>query len=270
VGFEIDTLNYPLEGSSAIYITPGNGFVSGNNEFGDLAKANYFYNNQTRYITGVLYDFAYATGGNGNIEMALWDDGGLNSSPGSKMAFKNVLFENIGDDIISGNMTYVEFNPPILVSSSFYAGFMLPTTIGDTLVVFSNQDGNTMPGSAWELWSDNVWYPFNSPEAWQLNVALSVFPVLQNTVDIDELSINNSLFTYPNPSSGWYSIDIPEQLNDALQLEVLNASGECILERSFNKEETNIKFDISDYPIGIYLVRLSDTKNSFLQKVVKK
>ncbi len=52
---ETDTLNFPLEGSYAVYVTDVNGYVTGNNEWGDLAKANFYDYNQNAYITGVSH-----------------------------------------------------------------------------------------------------------------------------------------------------------------------------------------------------------------------
>jgi len=265
---EIDTLNYPLEGSYAIYITPGNGYVSGNNEFGDLAKANYYNINENMYITGVLYEFAYGTGSGSSVEFDIWDDDGMNNYPDSKIAFQMLPLDDILDDVETQDFTYVEFNPPVLVNGPFYAGFMLPTAIGDTLVVYSNHDNDTDPGIAWELWNTNEWYPYSA--SWPLNVALAIYPIVQNTLDVNENNVSGGFNIYPNPSDGQYTIDLAKHSHQALQLKVFNTSGKCIADQSFEKREVSISFDISGFPAGVYMVRLTDSQYAYFQKIIKK
>lgn len=267
---QIDTLNYPLAGTYAVYVSAENGYISGNNEFGDLAKANYYMNNQNLYITGILYEFAYSTGEGGNIEMAIWSDNGTNNSPGSKIAFKNVLYDNINNDIVSGDFTFVEFEQPVLVNSSFYAGFVLPQSTGDTLVVWSNENNDINPGIAWELWNENVWYPISSSDSWGINIALAIFPIVQYMLDVDEYNVDNKLHIFPNPSNGQFTIDLSKLSNSDINLEIINSSGNCILNQSIKKKEVSVSIDITDFPVGIYWVRLSDGQKSYSQKILKK
>jgi PKD repeat protein len=264
---EVDTLNYPLEGTYAVYITEGNGFVSGNNEFGDLAKANYYNVNENLFITGILYEFAYGTGGGSTIEFSIWNNSGSNNSPGSKIAFKTLPLDDILDDVEAQDFTYVEFNPPVLVDGPFYAGLMLPATTGDTLVVWSNMHNDTDPGIAWELWNTNEWYPFST--SWLQDVALAIYPIVQNTLDVNENTVFDGLYIYPNPSDGQYTIDLAKHSHQALQLKVFNTSGNCIADQSFEKREVSISFDISGFPAGVYMVRLTDSQHTYLQKIIK-
>jgi len=264
---EVDTLNFPLEGEYAIYITEENGYVTGNNEFGDLAKANYYSINETKYITGVLYEFAYGTGNPGSIEFAIWNNSGTDNSPGSKIAFKTLPFDGILDDIISESFTFVEFNPPVLVNGPFYAGVLLPASNGDTLVVWSNVDGDSGPDVSWELWSSEDWYSIS--EAWSLDIALAIYPKVQNTMDVNENSISNGLKIYPNPSNGMYTIELLNQTSTDLQLEVYNTSGACVKSQFYKKGEFSISFDLTDFPAGIYMVRLFDDQQSYTQKILK-
>lgn len=267
---EVDTLNYPLEGDYAVYVTQMNGFVTGNNEFGDLAKANYYNINENTYITGVLYEFAYGTGSGTSIELAIWNNSGTDNSPGSKIAFKTLLLDDIIEDAASESFTYVEFNPPVLVNGPFYAGVTLPTSTGDTLALWSNNNGQTSPGIAWELWSTNDWYPIGSTESWGLNIAMAIYPIVQNTLNVNENQALGTLDVFPNPSNGKYIIDLSKQSNQNIKLEVFNTAGNCVLDQSIEKWENSISFDISDFPAGIYMVRLIDGQKTYSQKILKK
>ena len=235
-----------------------------------MAKANYYNINENTYITGVLYEFAYGTGGGSSIEFAIWNNSGTNNSPGSKVAFKTLPLDDILDDVEAQDFTYIEFNPPVLVNGPFYAGVMLPTITGDTLVVWSNQNNDTDPGIAWELWNSDEWYPFSSSDSWSLDIALAIFPIVQNTLGVNENNVSYGLNIYPNPSDGKYTIDLAKHSHQVLQLKVFNISGNCIVDQSYEKGENSVSFDISNFPTGIYMVRLTDNKQAFLQKIIKK
>ena len=266
---ETDTLNFPLPGEYAVYITNQNAYVTGNNEYGDLAKANFFPNNQNWVITGVLMEFAYATGGNPNIELALWNNTGANGSPGAKIGSQNVPLNTIKNHINNQQLTYVAFNPPVSVSASFYAGFMLPTTTGDTLVIWSNTDGNTNPSTAWELWESNQWYSFTHPDSWGLNIALAVFPIVQNTLGIDENNLGDVIKVFPNPSNGLFSV-VSEMFNDEpVILSIHRIDGTLISTRILRNPDL-LSIDLRNEPAGIYFMTFETDSKCFIKKLVKR
>jgi len=265
---EIDTLNFPLAGTYAIYITNLNAYVSGNNEYGDLAKANFFTYEQEQYLTGVLIEFAYATGANPDIEIAIWNNSGANGLPGSKLTGINVPLNNIKNDINNQALTYVEINPPLQITTSFYAGFMLPTTTGDTLVVWSNTDDDTNPGTAWELWNTNQWYSFaDVTNSWGLNVALAIFPVVQNTLGIYEQEQLNSVEFYPNPSSGTFRMKAGNGMNEVVDITVFTVRGTEIFRQAHNLRE-NVMVDISNQPAGLYIAKIRSGNHVFYERLI--
>ena len=81
-----DTLNFPLEGDYSLYVYEG-GYYAGNNDYWDLAKANYFASTQEYLITGILIDFGYVSGSNADIEIAVWS---TSKSPGSKIGSQTI------------------------------------------------------------------------------------------------------------------------------------------------------------------------------------
>jgi PKD repeat protein len=265
---EIDTLNYPLAGEYAVYITNGNGYVSGNNEFGDRAKANYFQSNQDLFVTGVLVEFAYATGGNPNIEIGLWNNAGTNGSPGAKIGSQTVSLNTIKTNINNQQLTYIPFNPPINVASSFYSGFMLPTVTGDTLVVWSNTDGNTNPGIAWEQWNDSQWHSFAQPDNWDLNVALAIFPIVQNTLGIKDYKMDNAINVFPNPSQGIYYVASELFNNEPGKLSIYKLDG-TLIQTVVQRNGEILSIDLTNEPPGIYFVKLEIRSGIFVEKIVR-
>jgi PKD repeat protein len=265
---EIDTLNYPLAGQYAVYITNGNAFVTGNNEYGDRAKANFFQNNQNRFITGVLLEFAYATGGNPDIEIALWDNTGTNGKPGAKIGSKIIPLNTIKNQITNQQFTYAAIDPPVNVSSSFYAGFQLPTTTGDTLVVWSNMDGETNPGIAWEQWNDLQWYSFTHPDSWGLNLALAVFPIVHNTLGLDENRLENVIRVFPNPSNNVFTIFSEAFDGESLHLFVYRTDGTLVRNTIHGMDEV-LTVDLENEPAGIYFLKVTTGSKFFTAKLIK-
>lgn len=265
---EVDTLNYPLAGEYGVYVTPDGGYVTGNNEFGDLAKANYFSNSQNRYITGLLLEFAYATGGNPNIEIAVWNNSGANGKPGSKIGSNYLFLNTIKNHINNNQFSYVAFDPPINVSQPFYAGFMLPTTTGDTLVVWSNTDGDTSPPTAWELWSDNQWYGFTGNNTWNLDIALAIYPIVQNTLGTNEIKVQSIFKVFPNPATGELTIASEKYMDQPFNLIVYSSEGSVIKQISGNGLDL-ITVNLEHEQSGFYFIVLEVGKEIFAQKIIK-
>ena len=269
IQIETDTLNYPLAGVYDYYYIPGGGgYVTGNNVFGDLAKANYFSNNQNRFITGVLMKFAIATGGNPNVEIGLWDNSGANGSPGAKIGSNFISLNAIASNINSNQLTYVGFDPPIHIVNSFYAGFVIPTNAGDTLVILSNTDGNTDPSTAWELWNTNQWYSFNDTLSWDLKIALAVFPIVQNTLGIEENNNVEIINVFPNPSNGNFFISTKSIGVEPVTISVYKNDG-TLIKNEVSKNTGLLLVNLSDQPSGIYLLKLKTTSKSFIKRLVK-
>jgi hypothetical protein len=69
---------------------------------------------------------------------------------------------------------------------------------------------------------------------------------------------NPKLFTvFPNPSSGIFNIE----LNQAGKLQVLNVTGQVVLDKDFDASENFIQIDLTQNTKGLYLIRFTDRKN---------
>ncbi len=264
-----DTLNFPLAGEYAYYVTDQGGYVSGNNEFGDLAKANFFANNIDLTITGILLEFCHATGGNPSIEVALWNNNGANGSPGQKIASKNVSLNTIKTHIINEQRTYLSFDPPVNVNSSFYAGFFLPTTTGDTLVIWSNSNGDTDPPTAWEMLSDQTWQGFIGAGTWNWKIALAIFPIVQYSLGYnDNLAKDENISVFPNPSKENFIVNTEMIKNEILNIAIYRADGSEAKLKITNSLPL-IKIDLADETAGIYFLKIETISGIFSKKLIK-
>jgi len=62
---------------------------------------------------------------------------------------------------------------------------------------------------------------------------------------------------FPNPSSGIFNIE----MNQAGKLQVLNATGQVVLDKDFDASENFIQIDLTQNTKGLYLIRFTDRKN---------
>lgn len=86
----------------------------------------------------------------------------------------------------------------------------------------------------------------------------------ENSTSIIE---DSELTIFPNPSvTGNFTLKLADNMLN-MQIDVLNVMGELIY--SVNSESnTHLNLDISNYPRGMYLVRVQDNENSIVQKII--
>ena len=75
---------------------------------------------------------------------------------------------------------------------------------------------------------------------------------------------NSALVVYPNPTSNQFTIQTSEAI---ATYSVIDFSGKTLLKGKIDKDSTSV--DISQLPSGIYFVRMSGEKRSFMKKIIK-
>ncbi len=271
-----DTLNYPLAGSATIYGSSNGGYVSGNNGYGDLSKANYFAQ-PTGYdeINSAYFWFYVATdaGTTTNVNFKVWADNG--GTVGSVLATKAVALSDIVADVNSGYMTQVTFDTPVPITGAFYVGVELPQASGDTLALVSNTDGDTSPGTAWEQWDTGAWYAFSDASAWGMNMALGIFPVVCPNGTGNAIIDNQTgeyLGVFPNPNNGRFNVTyISNEVKD-FTVNVVTIDGRTVYSESFSKNLPLFRhdFDFSQFAKGIYSLQVvSDNGTSNYKLVIQ-
>ena len=79
-------------------------------------------------------------------------------------------------------------------------------------------------------------------------------------------SSENNPVVYPNPTNGILYIEF-ETLNEASIITVYNQLGTVALNKSMVKKSDFI--DLSDYPDGVYILRLANSHNSWIVRILK-
>lgn len=77
---------------------------------------------------------------------------------------------------------------------------------------------------------------------------------------------------YPNPNSGDFTLAVEGNTEKNLSLAVMNIQGKMIREMNIETglaEKLMIPVTISDYPDGIYVVKVIGKKLMFVEKIIK-
>ncbi|MBK9730240.1 MAG: T9SS type A sorting domain-containing protein [Chitinophagaceae bacterium] len=184
-------VNLCVDDELVLYSTTG-GYVCGQNEYGDVSKADIFYLPGTT-IKGVLLYFGFAKAANtvDKVKVRVWDNDGTFAdgnpgAPGTILSEKLVSYQTISDDVnIDADLTYVQFNSPVAIpaDSLFYIGINFGYKKNDTVALVSTLDrtGLSCEGlvTSVDQFSDNSWHVFSEyPGDWGLYVSQMILPIV--------------------------------------------------------------------------------------------
>jgi Pregnancy-associated plasma protein-A/Secretion system C-terminal sorting domain/SprB repeat len=168
------------------------GFVAGNNQYGDKAKADYFdlSTSANTHLKGFYMGFGYAKDAAPatNINLRVWNANGTAGAPSTVLATKSVSLSSIVTAVAAQNyLQYYELATPLALPAGkkIYIGADLPTTTGDTLVLLTNQVGAEAAGEGggWEQNSASVWSKYVTGWGVELsNLIVAVTGTLPNAV----------------------------------------------------------------------------------------
>ena len=200
-----DTVNYPIPSSwtAGYFITGTDGFVTGNNVYGDQEKAAYFdmsYSNDT-YLTKVWISFAVANSNkSGNlskiIPIKIYD--GTDGTPGALLGSGSKLLSELHQDQMNNFYSEIIFSSGIELPQSkkiFISVDISSLTWNgsdgfDSLAIYSNQPGQSVAGSNGYAWEENTntWETIN--QGWDVDMSLIIHPFISTnpTCAISNLS----------------------------------------------------------------------------------
>ncbi|MBR3799397.1 MAG: PKD domain-containing protein [Bacteroidales bacterium] len=239
------------------------GYYAGQNGKKIKGYADYFNTYTFTQVEALLVPVTQAVYGStdASVRFYVWADD--NGKPGEELGNKKVLIRNL-----SANQTnVVRFNEPVLVNGPFHVGFKVNYTDSDNddvsddlfvVPVVTNRPANGL--NTMSVLKNNVWY--STPEFLSFNTTLPIEPVSCLT-DIEELEADeNAIDVYPNPTTGLLNIsfnNMPE--SGVCRVEIYDALGRLVIGRLQTSELVSamgtISMDISSYPEGLYIVRIS-------------
>jgi hypothetical protein len=279
-----DTLN-PANFNAPFFLYPADeGYITGTNNYGDLAKAQEFDNSQSVTVYGAVFwagakNWASADA-NSELTMNLQEmngtgedlTGAVNSAPGTILQSQSISLERVDT---SGFFNYMAFNTPTNVISNYAIALEFSALAnGDEVGIVSTEDG-TAGGAdmSWEQWSDGDWYSMNT--AWTTasdgDFDLGIFPVVCTTLVGDqevESGINLNLF--PNPTNGYINVTFAApSLTNGL-MEVYNSLGQRVASAQLIANAGINTFDLSGYASGVYTLRVVSKEGDVSKRFILK
>ena len=80
---------------------------------------------------------------------------------------------------------------------------------------------------------------------------------------VNETSSLNEVNTYPNPSSGQFTIHSPHTTNYGL--EIYNVLGERVFQKTVNRKDEPVNLNV---PNGIYFLHITSKEGATMRKVI--
>jgi hypothetical protein len=155
-------------------------------------------------------------------------------------------------------------------NGTFYAGIQFDPTNGDTIAVITNTQ-NVSPNTAWELWSNNVWYPYDNVNSWNAPLSHLMVPVLCTPVTTSDFGYPSNGFDvelFPNPANNILYIGIGNDviMNETIELNVLNMLGQVVKSKKLVANSSTINLDIADIEDGLYLIEINQKNKRSIKK----
>lgn len=279
-----DTLGYHnfMEGTDTLYESPNGGYVFGNNGYGDLAKAQTFFNDSAFVLRSVLLNFGavkfQSLDSTSSISVNVYSNTGIgitvfsNSdtlSPDTVIASVEVPVH----ELVENGITKVDFSSHSL---SFDAEQLFSVGIGleglvqeDTIGLVSTSDGDA-GGTyhAWELTSNNDWIVVaHAAYSWNLDVDMGIFVEIDENdpAGIDKFARNISFSIYPNPVAGTLHVDFSSD-DRAREVWVYDLNGRMIYAKKVSNSQ--VEMDLGCLVDGVYVLRVLDDVTAATTKFV--
>lgn len=256
-----------------IQLQNNGGYLAGNNNYGDLAKAEKFTSNTSgAQLKAVLYAFG-AKSGNGTATLKVWNANGTNGTPGTELASVAAPLSNIPT---GGNMIALDLSSnPITINGDFFAGVVLPTG-SSTLALYTTDAGIVSGTTGYEQYSDGTWHSY--VESYNNNFTHTIFKVLcttgsggsggnggNGTTEISEVEIAEGLKLYPNPAN-FEAYLISENGQKITSVKVVDMTGKAVYVQANEIMESASVIPVHTLSAGVYQVMVQINGTSWVAK----
>jgi len=270
-----DTLNFPIPGTFSLYTVnpPQSGYVSGNNSFKDVMKAEYF-EKQAGFFTinDIWFDFAVAKRDTAyadtTVRFLMYSVDPETGAPLSNVHNFYLSMDSIIKDVSLDQASRLPLNA-FDFKEDFFLAVLLPEYEGDTLALWSNTSGDVNPGDAWENWQDGTWVPLSSDQSWGLNINFGVYvSQFHGPLSVPEILDFPEMAIYPNPANDVLNIKLMEHSDRQLTYTLYNILGKKLSGvQSIEGSRDLVTMSLEQYPAGMYILNISDGINNIARKI---
>ena len=154
---------------------------------------------------------------------------------------------------------YYQINGGTVISDNIILSDTLG--IGDTLwITFTDPYNFSIAGTYTYLFYQS----FNNDNN-TANDTVSGYFLVDVCTGIEDNLLQN-IAVYPNPNNGKFIIELPEISQTKIKIEIVSLTGQIVAEVLTNNIRN--EFDISEFGKGIYFVRITENKFSYIKKIV--
>jgi M6 family metalloprotease-like protein len=156
---------------------PNGGFVSGHNSFSHPLFIEFYRNNTTRRVAGLMCAIGYAVdmSSGAGAYLHVWDVGS-DGLPGRRLAEEKIPYASL----TAGRWNTLYFENPPVVKSDFFIGFSIEyRTPRDTFAVFTTHNDNTRPIPTAYIFHNNAFIALTS-FASGFNAGFAYRPILSS------------------------------------------------------------------------------------------
>lgn len=195
----------------------------------------------------------------------------FNDQAGEIEWYNNLLYPTGTAEVITGNPALsasqaVSNNPNLTFNGTLWKATATSPLLANgyaPLTVTGDIDGHTRPA-------------ISNPGADQYAAgAVTYFPLTPADVGpfaneavlaIDQPKAADGLKLYPNPTTGRFALEIPED-GSAVQVEIINAQGQLVY--AMEQGAGTLQLDIADKPAGLYFVKVTTGGKAKAYKIIK-
>ncbi len=263
--FDLAVMTPSINGSA------GWGYISGQNDYLDVAKADaYAVTGSNLTVDGAYIGFGIgsSSGTGQTARVKVWSDAaGL---PSTMLGSATISYDSISAYAAAGTQMWVDFTPDVPVTAgTIYVGVEFGYTAGDTLAIIHCADTEIATGTAYELWSDGTWHAYSeTPASWGLNVAHLIRPVICTSTGLTENTLGQ-VSLYPNPTRGELTVVLNKSNNKGnMSFRVLNMVGAQVFNSTLPSNNAGTyKLDLSKLAQGMYFVEITNNEGKSVQKI---
>ncbi|MCB0597667.1 MAG: T9SS type A sorting domain-containing protein [Lewinellaceae bacterium] len=120
-----------------------------------------------------------------------------------------------------------------------------------------------------ELETDSIRMVDNEFESYEVAPSRLLFATAEDSLllkDREPFLTDEALRLYPNPTTGWLTLELTDRNDEIQAIDLYNAQGACLGRLNAPRPATAAKFNLGKYPPGLYLLSVK-TKKGFLTKM---
>lgn len=228
-----------------------NGFVTGTNGFGDVAKGTKFSTSGSLKALKAYYSFKSLNGaqtGQGYSASAFTfvNDTTLGAPLG---VTAEVAWDNI--DTI-GNATVFAFASPVAITGGFVGMIQVLNDSFNLVSLYSTRQGCATAVTGYEIWNDMTFTSIE--EGWGVNLDVAVAAVFEGSVTNVNENLNQNLHVYSAGKTLFLNV------NDVTinNIKVIDLSGKTVAEYAENNRIVgNMLYNLNHLNSGVYIVNVN-------------